>query len=208
LAPKPTLLGHALVGGQARQESHTGERMQPLPRLDAPAIRRSPRLCTGTAGSYRVRVHARGSRCSQGVQLTHHGSVSGSIVVGFGWGWGCGGCFCLVFPGLAGFLGVWGWICVLVWGRVLFFESPPLKRMDCGQTPFDERPGNGARFCVWFWVGALLVELKVAETLICEVLRVRVSLKSCSGASRGPGFGLWWCRVCLLFENSIVCQVC
>jgi hypothetical protein len=19
---------------------------------------------------------------------------------------------------------------------------------------------------------------------------------------------LWWCRVCLLFENSIVCQVC
>jgi hypothetical protein len=23
-----------------------------------------------------------------------------------------------------------------------------------------------------------------------------------------PRLRLWWCRVCLLFENSIVCQVC
>ena len=44
------------------------------------------------------------------------------------------------------------------------------------------------------------------ERWICIAARNRVSLKSCSGAIH-DGM-LWWCRVCLLFENSIVCQVC
>ena len=52
------------------------------------------------------------------------------------------------FGVVAGFFGgvglVWGWICGLVWGRVLFSESPPLMRKDCGQPPFFEQPG------IWF----------------------------------------------------------
>jgi hypothetical protein len=44
------------------------------------------------------------------------------------------------FRGAGGFLrSICGW----VWGRVLFSESPPLKRKDSGQPP-SEWPENGS----------------------------------------------------------------
>ena len=44
---------------------------------------------------------------------------------------------------------------------------------------------DGVVFYALFWVGILLVGLGIAETLVCEVPRVRVSLVSCSGAIHG-----------------------
>ena len=73
----------------------------------------------------------------------------------------------------------------------------------CGEgVSADKRPGNGALISV-LWMGGVVV---------CSESRKRrfagtVSLGSCSGAILDP-CGCGWCRVCLLFENSIVCQVC
>ena len=78
-------------------------------------------------------------------------------------------------------------------------------RRDCDRPP-DEQPGNGALVGVLCMGGDPFLGLVIAETLICLVVVDRVSLGSCSGAIHG--LRLWWCRVCLLFENSIVCQVC
>jgi hypothetical protein len=77
--------------------------------------------------------------------------------------------------------GCWGWSCVGCCGRVESFESPPLKRKDSGQPPF-EQPGKRRASCVPVSGGGPPVGLEVAETLICKASRVRVSLESCSGA--------------------------
>lgn len=39
-------------------------------------------------------------------------------------------------PGFRGSSPARGSICGWVWGRVLFSESPPLKRKDSGETPY------------------------------------------------------------------------
>jgi hypothetical protein len=49
-------------------------------------------------------------------------------------------CCCGVFGGVGV---VFGWICGVGCGRVLFSESPPLKRKDSGQSP-DKQPENGS----------------------------------------------------------------
>ena len=51
--------------------------------------------------------------------------------------------------------------------------------------------------CAGGRVGACLVGLGIAETLICLVLRERVSLKSCSGAIHGCCCGGAGCVCCL-----------
>ena len=115
-----------------------------------------------------------------------------------------------VFRVVAGFLGVWGWwvgwICVGVWWGVLLFESPPLLRKVCDRPP-DKRPGNWRTFVVCRWTGGGLFG--------GAGYRGNVDLLSSAGAGKfekllrsDPRLRLWWCRVCLLFENSIVCQVC
>jgi hypothetical protein len=74
--------------------------------------------------------------------------------------------------------------------RPVFAQTSPKSTLACSVEP----AGRAIGFAF-------------AERRICIGLRSRVSLKSCSGASHGLE-GVWWCRVCLLFENSIVCQVC
>jgi len=57
-------------------------------------------------------------------------------------------------------------------------------------------------------VAGTVVAAGISRKAICELLQDRVNLKSCSGAMEGLEEGSDWCRVLLLFENSIVCQVC
>ncbi len=72
----------------------------------------------------------------------------------------------------------WGWICVGGVGRVLFSESPGAKRKAGRCVRFGRRPKNNSSFPMAL-LGALLLWCAVGDVL---------------GG--------------LLFENSIVCQVC
>ena len=66
--------------------------------------------------------------------------------------------------------------------RVLFSESPPLKRKNSGQPPFLNGLENGSLFvrAVGGW-GLILVVLGHGD-VVCKAGWDRVSLKSCSGA--------------------------
>jgi hypothetical protein len=122
-------------------------------------------------------VDGRGCGCWGGCDALHRESF-GSVVA-CRWvrgrekprGFGVFGAWC----------GCWGCICVGCCGRVESFESPPLKRKDSGQPPF-EQPGKRRASCVPVSGGGPPVGLEVAETLICKASRGRVSLESCSGA--------------------------
>ena len=57
-------------------------------------------------------------------------------------------------------------------------------RKDSDRPPA-EQPGNGALIGVLSMGGDPLLELEIAETLICFVPGSRVSLGSCSGAIHG-----------------------
>ena len=110
----------------------------------------------------------------------------GSTVVSFGGLW----CFWRSggpgFGAVSGFLGLGGDVdgafAVGGAGRVESFESPPLMRKDSGQPPLMNSPENGALGVCRRTGGGPPVDLEIAETLICKVLRGRVSLESCSGA--------------------------
>jgi hypothetical protein len=68
------------------------------------------------------------------------------------------------------------------------------------------RPGSGWRFVRcgfgWGWFGCWCGSWKRDLHWGLEPGKFEKLLRS------DPRLRLWWCRVCLLFENSIVCQVC
>src|SRR6478672_4658977 len=123
----------------------------------------------------------------------------------------CGWFWVVVAGFLGGGVGVGGGVAVGAWWVYCFLSRREGDQRKCWEpeaaNPLNFKTGSGRRFVRsgFGWGGS--DGLRVAETLICKAVRTRVSLKSCSGAILDC-LWLWWCRVCLLFENSIVCQVC
>ena len=113
--------------------------------------------------------------------------------------WGFGGVLGLFSLCWRGFWVVLGWIWCGGGARVKLFESPPLMRNDGDRLPSNCR----FRWCF----GALLVGVGgPGFGLLCAAGSGK--FEKLLRSDLGPFGGFGWCRVCLLFENSIVCQVC
>ena len=97
-----------------------------------------------------------------------------------------------------------GSICACSGGRVKFLESPPLKRKNSDRPPFKQPE----KWC------AKQRAVNGRGKLPASGNRGNLDLQSSAGTGKfekllrsDPERWFGWCRVCLLFENSIVCQV-
>ena len=99
--------------------------------------------------------------------------------------------------------------CGGVRGRVLFSESPRGRQRRAGYrgrpNPLKLRPKLVARQGAGNWLGAVERDADRGNADLQSSLKAGKFEKLLRS---DPERWFGWCRVCLLFENSIVCQVC